>query len=107
MFLAALVGYHRRDIPEDYADDLPGRLRSPLRHSLLCMRLACIFCRTREDDAIPDIRIARDTDRVSLELPAEWMKTHPLTIADLEYEVTALRMLGLDLDLSFSGHDGR
>jgi len=99
LFLAALVGYQRRDIPEDYAARLPKRLVKPLRITLLCMRLAWIFCRTREDEAVPVFRITLVDEVVYLALPAHWMETHPLTIADLEYEKKALQITGLNLQI--------
>ena len=105
LFLAALVGFQRRDIPTDYADRLPGRLRKALVITLLCMRLSWIFCRTREDEAIPEIDIALDAKKVRLALPISWMENHPLTIADLEYEEQALQMLGLQLFIDFINHE--
>jgi len=105
LFLAALVGYQRRDIPTDYAIQLPKRLRKALRVDLLCMRLSCIFCRTREDEAIPPVTIALDIPGVRLELPASWVENHPLTIADLEYEVKALKMIGLQLEIVYTDHE--
>jgi exopolyphosphatase/guanosine-5'-triphosphate,3'-diphosphate pyrophosphatase len=101
LFLAALVGYQRRDIPEDYAARLPKRLRKALRFTLLCIRLAWIFCRTREDEEIPAFRIKLEDEAVYLALPADWMDTHPLTIADLEYEQQALEITGLDLQIVY------
>jgi len=101
LFLAALVGYQRRDIPEDYAASLPKRLRKALRITLLCMRLAWIFCRTREDEEIPAFRIKQVDETVFLALPADWMETHPLTIADLEYEQQALQTTGLNLEIVY------
>ena len=104
-FLAALVGFQKRDIPKSYADRLPRRLREALRISLACMRLSWIFCRTREDDAIPGIDITLDDSRVRLALPASWMENHPLTIADLEYEERALQTTGLHLEITYTNHD--
>jgi len=101
LFLAALVGFQRRDIPENYAARLPKRLYKPLRITLLCIRLAWIFCRTREDEAIPAFRIKLVKTTVCLELPGHWMEAHPLTIADLEYEQQALRTTGLDLQIAY------
>jgi len=101
LFLAALVGYQRRDIPEDYSAGLPKRLRKALRITLLCIRLAWIFCRTREDEEIPVFRIKLADETVYLALPADWMETHPLTVADLEYEQQALRTTGLDLQIVY------
>ncbi|NOR19357.1 MAG: exopolyphosphatase, partial [Xanthomonadales bacterium] len=104
-FLTALVGYQRRDIQADFADDLPKRMRKSLPITLLCMRLAWIFCRTREDEAIPDIGIDLDESSVSLSLSEIWMENHPLTIADLEYEILALTIIDLQLQISYTSHE--
>ena len=101
LFLTALVGYQRRDIEDDFSDSLPKRMRKPLQITLLCMRLAWIFCRTREDAEIPEFRIKLVDESVYLALPADWMETHPLTIADLEYEQQALKTTGLDLQIVY------
>ena len=105
LFLAALVGYQRREIPRDYADKLPERLHSALTVTLLCMRLAWVFCRTRDDGAIPDIEIGLDGKRVSLRLPADWTENHPLTITDLEGEIQALQATGLQLELNYTADE--
>ncbi len=105
LFLAALVGFQRRDVPKDYAARLPRRLHEALRITLLCMRLCWIFCRTREDEAIPNFSITLEADRVCLTLSANWMENHPLTIADLEDEELVLRTIGLQLDLVRTNHE--
>jgi len=105
LFLAALVGYQRHAIPADYADRLPDRLHRFLQINLLCMRLSWIFCRTREDEAIPEIDIKLEGLRVSLFLPSEWMQNHPLTIDDLEYERLELRLIKLQLEVNYVDHE--
>jgi exopolyphosphatase/guanosine-5'-triphosphate,3'-diphosphate pyrophosphatase len=105
LFLAALVGFQRREIPKDFTARLPLRLHRALSVTLLCMRLAWIFCRTREDEAIPDFTITVDGARVHLCLPSDWMENHPLTVADLEFEEGALRTIGLHLAISYTGHE--
>lgn len=105
LFLAALVGFQRREIPRDYSARLPVRLHRALSVTLLCMRLAWVFCRTREDEAIPDFRITLNGNSVHLSLPADWMENHPLTVADLEFEEEALRTVGLQLAISYTGHE--
>ena len=105
LFLAVLVGFQRRDIPEDYADRLPRRLHDALRITLLCMRLSWIFCRTREDESVPEIDIRLDGSRVYLVLPALWMENHPLTIADLDDEKQELATIGLQLVIDFTNHE--
>ena len=105
LFLTALVGFQRRDIPPDYLIRLPKRLHKSLRISLLCIRLSWIFCRSREDGTIPGIRINLEGSVVCLTLSAAWMENHPLTIADLEYEQTALQTTGLNLEITFTDHE--
>lgn len=103
LFLAELVGHQRLNIPKDYASKLPKRLHDALGFDLLCIRLAWIFCRTREDQAIPDIEVALEGRQVQLLLPSEWMATHPLTIADLEAEIEAGKAIGFELAIRY--HD--
>jgi exopolyphosphatase/guanosine-5'-triphosphate,3'-diphosphate pyrophosphatase len=105
LFLTALVGFQRRDIPAEYGDRLPRRLRKALRITLPCMRLAWIFCRTREDQAIPDVSIRLKGSTVFLGLPEYWMENHPLTVADLEYEELALQTTGLQLEIEYTKHE--
>ena len=105
LFLATLVGFQRREVPNDYAERLPVRLHRALSVTLMCMRLSWVFCRTRDDKAIPNIRITLDNSRVHLSLSSSWMENHPLTIADLEFEEQALKTIGLQLKIEFSGNE--
>jgi exopolyphosphatase/guanosine-5'-triphosphate,3'-diphosphate pyrophosphatase len=105
LFLASLVGYQRRDIPQDYLEKLPQRLHNTLRTTLLCMRLAWIFCRTRDDDAIPEFSLKLEQSTLQLVLPVNWMEFHPLTIADLESEEEILQSIGIELDISCDPHE--
>jgi len=104
LFLATLVGFQRRDIPAAYAASLPGRLHRALVITLLCMRLSWVFCRTREDDAIPGFILRLKGSTVRLVLSDDWGKNHPLTIADLEYEIKALQITGLQLEIEYTNH---
>lgn len=103
LFLATLVRYHRRSIPDGYAADLPPRLHEPLRVLLYCLRLACILSRTREDEALPEFRIHRHGRRLIQHFDARWAMSHPLTMADLEHERVQAGIIGLDLEISLGG----
>lgn len=105
LFLATLVGFQRREIPADYANRLPERMHRALSITLLCMRLSWIFCRTRDDEAMPVFKIRLNENNVELCLPASWKIKHPLTVADLEFEEIALQTSGLKLDINYSNHD--
>lgn len=105
LFLAALVGFQRREISADYADRLPERVHRVLAITLLCIRLSWVFCRTRDDEAIPDFRITMNASIVHLELSEDWKENHPLTIADLEFEEQALQTIGLHLDIEYTENE--
>jgi exopolyphosphatase/guanosine-5'-triphosphate,3'-diphosphate pyrophosphatase len=105
IFLATVVGLQRREIPIDFADRLPARMHRALTITLMCMRLSLIFCRTREDEAIPEIKVTLIDSVVQLVLPLDWKDNHPLTIADLDFEQNALQSTGLVLDVSYINHE--
>ena len=95
MFLAALVRYHRREIPSVYTDLLPTRLHEPLRTTLVCLRFACILCRSRDDDSLPRFRLSGGDNRVTVGFDEAWMQAHPLTLFDLKQEARALAAIGI------------
>ena len=99
LFLATLVRHHRRAIPRGFTDNLPTRLHEPLRLTLLCLRIGCILCRSRDDTAVPAFRLGLDDNAVTVGLPADWMEAHPLTLFDLQQEARDLKATGLLLRL--------
>lgn len=103
-FLAALVRHHRRALPRDFARPLPNRMHEPLRFTLFCLRFACILCRSRDELAIPGFTLNATEHDISVIFPAEWLQTHPLTLADLRLEIQQLRLMGLQLSIAEQGN---
>ena len=99
LFLATLVRHHRRAIPRGFTDSLPTRLHEPLRLTLLCLRIGCILCRSRDDVAVPAFRLGLGDNTVTVGLPVDWMEAHPLTLFDLQQEARDLKATGLLLRL--------
>jgi exopolyphosphatase/guanosine-5'-triphosphate,3'-diphosphate pyrophosphatase len=97
LFLATLVRFHRRAIFGDITEALPERVHHALRQSLLCLRLACIFCRSRDSQAIPEFDIRYGKHGFTLLLSQDWMLSHPLTLHDLQTEVLEARPIGMRL----------
>lgn len=97
LFLAALVRHHRRPILGDFAQFLPDRVHQALKQSLLCLRLACIFCRSRDSMAIPELRLKISGHKFTLKLAEAWMRAHPLTMHDLQTEALEIRAIGIQL----------
>ncbi len=98
-FIAALVRYHRRAIVGDFTLALPTRVHQALKQSLLCLRLACIFCRSRDSNSVPHLDIQINQRTMTLLLPEEWMLSHPLTVHDLQTEAVECRPTGITLRL--------
>lgn len=96
-FIAALVRYHRRSIVGDFTQALPPRVHQALKQCLLCLRLAFIFCRSRDSRTIPDLIIEVEGETVSLKLTDDWLRTNPLTVHDLQTEVQEIRRTGISL----------
>lgn len=97
LFLAALVRHHRRPIAVDFAQFLPERVHQVLKQSLLCLRLACIFCRSRDSKAIPELQLKASGRKFTLKLTEAWMRSHPLSMHDLQTEALELRPIGIQL----------
>jgi len=99
LFLAALVRFHRRPILGEFAQLLPSRLHLSLKQCLLCLRLACIFSRSRDSMAIPELRLKVSGKKFTIKLPQDWMRTHPLTMHDLQTEALEIRPMGIHLHI--------
>jgi exopolyphosphatase/guanosine-5'-triphosphate,3'-diphosphate pyrophosphatase len=95
LFLATLVRHHRRAITRGFTDHLPTRLHEPLRMTLLCLRIGCILCRSRDDAAVPAFGLSVSDNTVTVGLPADWFEAHPLTVFDLQQEARDLKATGL------------
>ncbi len=95
--LASLVRNHRRKIAIDLTTglSLPDQKRYP--YLLVLLRLAVLFQRTRGAVPAPPLDIAIEKDTLIINLPDQWLESHPLTYADLRDEVAPLKVLGFEL----------
>jgi len=103
LFLAVLVRNQRRSISAGFADKVPTRLHEPLRMTLFCLRFACILCRSRDDEAIPPIRLSGTDSMITVSFPESWREAHPLTVFDLQQEALELQAIGLQLRVTQPG----
>ncbi len=96
--LAALVRAHRRKFPRsDASFDGPSGERL-LRLSVL-LRIAVVLHRSRGSRQLPRVGIAAQGQRVTLTLPAAWLRRHPLTRLDLEQEAEYLEAVPMELEI--------
>jgi len=95
--LALIVGNHRRKIREEQKMQLIRSGGLGLLYVCVLLRLAALLHHSRSRDPLPDIRLQGDGTSFSLSFPADWLATHPLTVADLREETEQLRYWGLEL----------
>ena len=69
----------------------------------MCLRFACILCRSRDDAAIPGFRLSGSDNMMTVALPREWAESHPLTIFDLQQESRDLKAIGLQFQVEAGG----
>ncbi|MGB3048831.1 MAG: hypothetical protein WBB61_12665, partial [Dokdonella sp.] len=56
----------------------------------------------RSEEAIPEFRVHAEENVLTLELPARWLESHPLTRVDLEQERDYHKQIGIKLVVSKS-----
>ncbi|WP_348757953.1 Ppx/GppA phosphatase family protein [Candidatus Methylocalor cossyra] len=98
--LAMLVRAQRRKFPHKLFKELPPPWDRAAPYLALLLRLAILLHRSRQDCALPEIRIALGEARVELRFPDRWLEEHPLTAADLEQEAAYLGSAGFELTFS-------
>lgn len=92
--LSAFALGHQGKLPKKLPEDSRNR-----RLALLCLRLAVLLCRRREDiDDLP-LQIKVHPRRVVIRASREWLEAHPLTAYSLEGECTEWKKAGLTVQL--------
>jgi exopolyphosphatase/guanosine-5'-triphosphate,3'-diphosphate pyrophosphatase len=90
--LATLVLGHRGKLEK--LEALPPG--DPTWRLVLCLRLAVLLHRSRDDRALPAYRLHAGEDGFILELPARWLDANPWTAAALREETLAWRRVELE-----------
>jgi len=63
-------------------------------HLIFCLRLSAVLHRSRDESALPDIRLGYGAGGYRLEVPGSWLVAHPLSAAALTDETTAWQRVG-------------
>ncbi|WP_353407195.1 Ppx/GppA phosphatase family protein [Pseudoteredinibacter isoporae] len=92
-WIAQLLRLQRKKLPLTLADNLPNNLSA----CLLCLRLAILLHRKRQDLSL-GVHLKRNGDTITLWV--ENLDEHPLTSKNLKQEQEQLAALGLNLELS-------
>jgi len=97
LLLAALVGGHRRQLSLDACEDLLPPWDRHAEYLIVLLRLSVLLHRGRSPQPLPEVSLRAKGRTLALELPARWMREHPLTLEDLEQERLYLKEAGFRL----------
>lgn len=84
--LACLVLAHRRKFDRSVVSGLPLPWQRPALRLAILLRLAALIHRSRTGGATPDLKLRVQGRTLRLQVPAAWLESNPLTLADLERE---------------------
>ena len=84
--LACLVLAHRRKFERSVFSGLPLPWQRPALRLAILLRLAALVHRSRTGGATPDLKLRVQGRTLRLQVPAAWLQSNPLTLADLERE---------------------
>ena len=95
--LAFLIARQRRSLDARSEHQVPADWKvSSLRLAIL-LRLAVLVNRSRSERELPMLLISVSEHGLHMQFPEEWLKSNPLTVADLEREQEYLRDVGYSL----------
>ncbi len=84
--LACLVQAHRRKFDRAVFSGLPPEWQRPAIRLAILLRLAALIHRSRTAGTTPDLRLRVQGRSLRLQVPAAWLESNPLTVADLDRE---------------------
>lgn len=84
--LACLVLTHRRKFERAAFNGLAGTVQRPTVRLAVLLRLAALLHRSRTGAAAPELKLRAQGRTLRLDVPAAWLQSNPLTLADLERE---------------------
>ncbi|PHS69977.1 MAG: exopolyphosphatase [Methylophaga sp.] len=97
--LAVMVRGHRKKISKKEIDKLPDELQESTKRLMVLLRLSIVFNRGRSEKADTTVKLKVIKKGLKLILPIGWLELHPLTEADLLYEVDYLKVVDFKLKI--------
>ncbi len=98
LILASLVRSHRKKLGPDSISAFDEAAKEGLRPLILCLRVAVILNRRREDIHVSP-KLTCHNGEYTLEFPDGWLEQHPLTEAGLTQEIRHLSNIDIKLDI--------
>jgi exopolyphosphatase/guanosine-5'-triphosphate,3'-diphosphate pyrophosphatase len=98
--LALIVGNHRRKFRADALQELNPPWHTKAEFLIVLLRLSVLLHRGRSSTALPHIELRPKGRSMEIVFPRGWLDDHPLTTADLEGEIDALKSVGFKLKIA-------
>lgn len=98
--LSTLVRGHRRKLNDLVFQSIPSNNMAFTERLVVLLRLAVALHRHRGPLEVPGITLRADDRRLTLSLPAPWLDSHPLTVAQLDEEGRLMGARGFTLDVA-------
>lgn len=90
--LSRLVGSHRRKLSTEGFEKLLPPWDRRLLGLIVLLRIAVLLHRGRGRAPLPELAVlARGPRTLEVRFPVRWLRSHPLTVADLSQEIDLLR----------------
>lgn len=101
--IGMLVRLHRGKLKRKLIDDRP-RTHKKICIILFIVRLAVRLARGRDKINLSRLRVVKEDKSIKLKFPEDFLKNHPLTVADLEQETIEIKKIGYNLKFKDSNN---
>ena len=71
-----------------------------VRELAVILRLAIVLHRSRGHEPLPHIEATAEEQLLTLRIPKDWRRSHPLTVEDLAAEAGYLQEIGVTLKVT-------
>lgn len=95
--LALLVRSHRRNIPLERFKQLPEEIGQQLLHLCIVLRISILLQHIRDSQALPELLLTAQSNRLYIGFPEDWLANNPLTTAYLKNEAQWLKRINFTL----------
>ena len=89
--------FHRKKIRSTEIAEFTLLQQSQVLKLIALLRLGVLLNIKRQDDILPDIKIAVEDKKIILTFPEDWLSQKPVFSADLEREVDYLKDIDIKL----------
>ena len=97
--MAALIAGLKGKPRSELLNPIAKRKRISVARMMVLLRLAVIFKHVEALETIPELSVSAHDNTLTVSVPEDWGKEHPLTIWEIEQSASAVERLGIGLVL--------